>query len=70
MVFILQFKFPLNKLFVFQLIAFISAFYWVASDLIQHQDLSNFYIGYWNWLFSLLFMSIVMIVARKPIKKT
>ena len=66
LVFILQFKFSLNKLFVFQLIAFISAFYWVAS----FQDLSYFYIGYWIWLFSLIFMSIVMIIARKPIEKT
>lgn len=68
-VFILQFKRPLNKLIIFQLIAFISAIYWAILDLIQGNNLSNLFIGYWNWVFGIFFMLIVMLAFHRHTKK-
>lgn len=68
MVFILHFKFTFKKLIIFQLIAFISAFFWAAFVLVQKNDFSDLYIGYWNWLFGIFFMLISMFASIKERK--
>ncbi len=69
LVFILHFKFPARKLIIFQLIAFISASYWAVLDLVQERDLSSLFIGYWNWLFGIFFILIVMTTSLRTGKK-
>lgn len=70
LVFILQFKLSFKKLIIYQLIAFISAFFWAGYDLVQEKDLSNLYIGYWNWLFGIFFMLISMFASIKKQKNS
>lgn len=80
-VFLLQFKYPFKKLLLLQFIAFISSCYWIVfswdhyaginfiGNLKQFfENLSNLYIGYWNWLFSILFMFIAMFAATRTQK--
>jgi hypothetical protein len=69
LVFVLQFKQPFNKLIILQIAAFLSACYWIVFDLIQGNNLSNFLIGYWNWVFGILFMLITMTVSIKEQKR-
>ena len=67
-VFVLHFKFPLQRLFALQALALLSACYWVVYELVKYQDLSSLYIGYWNWVFSLFLMSTVLYKLRKQLK--
>lgn len=69
LVFILQFKISFEKLYIFQLAALLSALWWSAFLLINSKDLSNFFIGYWNWLFGIFFILIVMIASVKDQKR-
>ena len=64
-VFILQFSLPLKKLIIFQLIAFLSAFFWAGYDFFKGQDYSDLTIGYWNWLFGIFFMLLSMFASIK-----
>lgn len=68
-VFMLQFRFPFKNLIILQLIAFISAFFWVGFDLFQKEDMTTLYIGYWNWLFGIFIMLISMLTAIRGQKK-
>ncbi len=67
-VFVLHFKFPLQRLFALQALALLSACYWAVYELVKYQDLSSLYIGYWNWVFSLFLMSTVLYKLRKQLK--
>ncbi len=63
LVFVLQFKIPFNKLITFQLIAFVSAFFWVGYGIAKGRDLSDLHIGYWSWLFGIFLMLICMFAS-------
>lgn len=69
LVFILQFKISFNKLIVFQLIAFLSAVFWVGYGIVQEKNLNDLHIGYWNWLFGIFFMLISMFASIKEQKR-
>ena len=68
LVFILQFKISFKKLIFFQFIAFISAFFWAGYGIIQEKNISDLYIGYWNWLFGIFFMLISMVASIREEK--
>lgn len=63
LVFVLQFKLAFKKLIIFQLVAFISAFFWLGFGVVKGKDLSDLHIGYWNWLFGILLMLVAMFAS-------
>jgi hypothetical protein len=68
LVFVLQFKLPFKKLIIFQLVAFISAFFWIGYGIVKGKDLSDLHIGYWNWLFGIFLMLIAMFASIRDQK--
>jgi hypothetical protein len=69
LVFILQFRISFNRLIIFQLISFLSAFFWAGYGIAQEKNLSDLHIGYWNWLFGIFFMLISMFASIKEQKR-
>ena len=63
LVFVLQFMISFKKLIIFQFVAFVSAFFWIGYGLVKGKDLSDLYIGYWNWLFGIFLMLISMFAS-------
>jgi hypothetical protein len=59
--FILHFKVDYKKLIILQVIAFLSALFWAVLDLVQEKSFGGLFIGYWDWLFGIFFMLIVML---------
>ena len=68
LVFILHFKIPFKRLIIFQLIAFVSALFWIGYGIFQDKNISDLHIGYWNWLFGIFFMLISMFASMKERK--
>ena len=67
--FILHFRLSFRKLLPLQLIAFISAACLAVAGLFQETDLGPLLIGYWNWLFGIFFMLVVMACSLRKGKK-
>ena len=66
--FIIHFKIKIQKLYIFQLIAFVSSTYWFIQALFE-STIQSLLIGYWNWVFSILFISVVMFHFRNSRNK-
>ena len=64
-VFALQFRISLRKLVALQATALVSALFWAIYDLVRAQDLSELFIGYWNWLFGIALMLVAMIASAR-----
>ena len=61
--FIIHFKINIQKFYIFQFIAFTSSIYWFIQAFLEG-NIEDLLIGYWNWVFSLLFLSVVMFRFR------
>lgn len=68
LVFILHFRVTFTRLLPLQLIAFLSAACLAVATLFQESDLGPLLIGYWNWLFGIFFMLVVMAASLKANK--
>lgn len=68
LVFIIHFKIKPRKLYLLQFIAFASSTYWFIQALFE-STIPGLLIGYWNWVFSLLFLSVVMFLFRNSTDK-
>ena len=66
--FIIHFKIKIQKLYIFQLIAFASSAYWFIRALFE-STVQDLLIGYWNWVFSILFIFVVMFHFRNSRNK-
>jgi hypothetical protein len=70
MVFFLHFKVALARLLPLQFIAFAAAASLAVASFFQESELGPLLIGYWNWLFGIFFMLVVMAAAVKANKTT
>jgi hypothetical protein len=68
LVFILHFRVTFTRLLPLQLIAFLAAASLAAASLFQESELGPLLIGYWNWLFGIFFMLVVMVASFKANK--
>jgi len=66
--FIIHFKIKIQKLYIFQLIAFASSAYWFIQACFE-STIQDLLIGYWNWVFSILFIFVVMFHFRNSRNK-
>ena len=66
--FIIHFKIKIQKLYILQFIAFASSAYWFIQAFFEN-TIQDLLIGYWNWVFSILFISVVMFHFRKSRNK-
>ncbi len=65
LVFFLHFKVTFTRLLPLQLIALLAAACLAVGSLFLESDLGPLLIGYWNWLFGIFFMLVVMAVSIK-----
>jgi hypothetical protein len=70
LVFFLHFKVTFTRLLPFQILAFLAAACLAVTSLFQESDLGPLLIGYWNWLFGIFFMLVVMVASFKANKTT
>ncbi len=68
LVFLLHFKMKFARLLPLQFIAFAGAACLAVASLFQVSELGPLLIGYWNWLFGIFFMLVVMTVSIKANK--
>jgi hypothetical protein len=70
LVFILHFRVNFTRLLPLQLIAFLAAACLAVASFFQESELGPLLIGYWNWLFGIFLMLVVMAVSIKGNKTT
>ena len=68
LVFFLHFKVRFARLLPLQFIAFAGAACLAVASLYQESELGPLLIGYWNWLFGIFFMLVVMAASAKTNK--
>lgn len=66
--FIINFKIKIQKLYIFQFIAFASSTYWFIQACLE-STIQDLLIGYWSWVFSILFIFVVMFLFRNSRNK-
>jgi hypothetical protein len=63
--FLVHFKFGIDKMFIPQLIALLSSFFWIVNAIFSNPTFNDLLIGYWIWFISILLMSYSSFLLRR-----